>query len=69
MAVPMNGNAEMREIPSERSLKMAYKKPKMVAKSVAKKSYVAGCPSQTADCYANICGRYTTSCEIGPGKK
>ena len=24
---------------------MAYKKPQMVAKSVAKKSYVAGCPT------------------------
>jgi len=26
---------------------MAYKKPQMVAKSVAKKSYVAGCPTGT----------------------
>lgn len=26
---------------------MNYKKPKMVAKSVAKKSYVAGCPEKT----------------------
>ena len=26
---------------------MTYKKPKMVAKSVAKKSYVAGCPTNT----------------------
>ena len=25
---------------------MAYKKPQMVAKSPAKKSYVAGCPNQ-----------------------
>ena len=27
---------------------MAYKKPQMVAKSSAKKSYVAGCPVKTA---------------------
>jgi len=26
---------------------MAYKKPQMVAKSVAKKSYVAGCPTNS----------------------
>ena len=26
---------------------MAYKKPQMVAKSVAKKIYVAGCPTNT----------------------
>ena len=26
---------------------MSYKKPQMVAKSVAKKSYVAGCPSNS----------------------
>ena len=26
---------------------MAYKKPQMVAKSSAKKSYVAGCPTNT----------------------
>ena len=40
---------------------MAYKKPQMVAKSNAKKSYVAGCPSNTYP-YAS-CGNYA-SCEI-----
>ena len=28
---------------------MAYKKPQMVAKSSAKKSYVAGCPPKTGN--------------------
>jgi len=34
---------------------MAYKKPVVVAKAEAKKSYVAGCPSNVpyAGCYAN----------------
>ena len=30
---------------SERSQKMAYKKPEIVAKSEAKQTFVAGCPS------------------------
>ena len=45
---------------------MAYKKPQMVAKSVAKKSYVAGCPTKTpilTDCYS-----HNTSCMCGPLK-
>ena len=28
---------------------MAYKKPQMVAKSSARKSYVAGCPAKTLE--------------------
>ena len=36
---------------------MAYKKPQMVAKSSAKKSYVAGCPEKTA------CGAGTIGCQ------
>ena len=41
---------------------MAYKKPQMVAKSSAKKSYVAGCPEKTGGYYegASSC----KSCEI-----
>ena len=53
------GAAAMRDDPSERSLIMAYKKPQMVAKSNAKKSYVAGCPAQTTW----FCG-VNTSCEL-----
>ena len=64
MAAPMNGDAEMREIPSERSLKMAYKKPKMVAKSSAKKSYVAGCPERTQ--MIDYCHNQNKSCQVGP---
>jgi len=41
---------------------MAYKKPQMVAKSVAKKSYVAGCPTNTGN--GSRCN-YTRSCETG----
>ena len=55
--------AAMREDPSERSLIMAYKKPQMVAKSSAKKSYVAGCPANSG---ATCCSAYNTSCEIAP---
>ena len=47
---------------------MAYKKPKMVAKSVAKKAYVAGCPSQTGR-GGVMCDHYNTACEIGPAKQ
>ena len=65
MAMPMTGDAEMREIPSERSLKMAYKKPQMVAKSSAKKSYVAGCPAKTSQGGTACGGRWGgESCEI-----
>ena len=61
----MTGDAEMRDIPSERSLKMAYKKPQMVAKSSAKKSYVAGCPAKTlwSD---TICSNFNRSCLLNP---
>ncbi len=46
---------------------MAYKKPQMVAKSVAKKSYVAGCPTNsgtniTSGSDGTHC--YNISCEI-----
>ena len=42
---------------------MAYKKPQIVAKSVAKKSYVAGCPTNTP--YAINCSPYNTACMCG----
>lgn len=42
---------------------MAYKKPQMVAKASAKKSYVAGCPEKT-DCYSGCDGR-NKSCLVG----
>ena len=44
---------------------MAYKKPQMVAKSSAKKSYVAGCPSNVKWMY---CSSNTVSCLSGPLK-
>ena len=31
---------------------MAYKKPQIVAKSAAKQSFVAGCPTNRCRCYA-----------------
>lgn len=44
---------------------MAYKKPQMVAKASAKKSYVAGCPEKTCDSW---CTSYNTCCMCGPLK-
>ena len=42
---------------------MAYKKPQMVAKASAKKSYVAGCPEKTV---INMsCSYWNTSCMCG----
>lgn len=41
---------------------MAYKKPQMVAKASAKKSYVAGCPEKTPIVY---CSSFNTRCECG----
>ena len=38
---------------------MAYKKPQMVAKSSAKKSYVAGCPEK--ECNGLNCHRCDTN--------
>ena len=43
---------------------MAYKKPQMVAKASAKKSYVAGCPEQTP--WNTSCDRQNTRCCCGP---
>lgn len=43
---------------------MAYKKPQMVAKSSAKKSYVAGCPSQLSNTNNYVC-TYNSRCEVG----
>jgi len=43
---------------------MAYKKPQMVAKASAKKSYVAGCPEKTP--YSTRCDCYNSSCCCGP---
>ena len=45
---------------------MAYKKPQMVAKSSAKKSYVAGCPTNTAGFGAGC--TYNSKCEVGQGR-
>ena len=44
---------------------MAYKKPQIVAKAVAKKSYVAGCPEKTPN-NGDICSSINTSCMCGP---
>lgn len=43
---------------------MAYKKPQMVAKASAKKSYVAGCPEKTP--YFTTCSGVNRSCCCGP---
>lgn len=43
---------------------MAYKKPQMVAKASAKKSYVAGCPEKTP--WSTNCHHVNTSCMCGP---
>ena len=43
---------------------MAYKKPQMVAKSSAKKSYVAGCPTNTP--FSTTCTTSNTTCMCGP---
>ena len=37
---------------------MAYKKPKLVAKSAPKRSYVAGCPEK-----GRVCGSECRRCE------
>ena len=42
---------------------MAYKKPQMVAKSSAKKSYVAGCPERTPE--SRFCNQNNRSCMCG----
>ncbi len=44
---------------------MAYKKPQMVAKSSAKKSYVAGCPTNTSDPF---CTSANARCMVSPLK-
>ena len=45
--------------------KMAYKKPQMVAKSSAKKSYVAGCPERTPS-EPSKCYHGNSCCYCGP---
>jgi len=42
---------------------MAYKKPQMVAKASAKKSYVAGCPEKTQEFVS--CAHQNSSCMCG----
>ena len=42
---------------------MAYKKPQMVAKSSAKKSYVAGCPTGTIN--YGWCTSENSKCMMG----
>ena len=39
----------------------SYKKPQMVAKADAKKSFVAGCPSETAH---GPCGNVCRECQV-----
>ncbi len=43
---------------------MAYKKPQIVAKASAKKSYVAGCPEKTPE--SRSCFPHNTACMCGP---
>ena len=48
---------------------MLYKKPQMVAKSSAKKSYVAGCPTKTASTmWGCDPGQDGSQCEITRSK-
>ena len=51
-------------IASERSQKMAYQKPEVVAKSEAKESFVAGCPEKTP--YSAGCNSMNSYCMCGP---
>ncbi len=44
---------------------MAYKKPQIVAKSAAKQSFVAGCPSNTAPSGKGHCMR-RQQCQLDP---
>ena len=51
-------------IASERSQKMAYKKPEIVAKSAAKQSFVAGCPERKVQ--IDRCHSVNSRCMCGP---
>lgn len=44
---------------------MAYKKPQIVAKSAAKQSFVAGCPTNRPPCNPDICSGSHAQCLIG----
>ncbi len=43
---------------------MAYKKPEVVAKSEAKQSFVAGCPTNKPGGTSDRCGSYNISCMV-----
>lgn len=43
---------------------MAYKKPQIVAKSAAKQSFVAGCPTKIQ--HTNYCNAFNGECQLGP---
>lgn len=45
---------------------MAYKKPQIVAKSAAKQTFAAGCPTNKVQ--YNGCASYNTTCMCGPLK-
>lgn len=45
---------------------MAYKKPQVVAKSAAKQSFVAGCPTNTV--LVHNCSSSNYKCDCGPLK-
>jgi len=47
---------------------MAYKKPQIVAKSAAKQSFVAGCPTNKAGGYTDSCGSYNRNCQVASTK-
>ena len=49
----------------ERSQKMAYKKPQIVAKSEARQGYGAGCPTNNASAY---CVSENVRCQCFPLK-
>lgn len=45
---------------------MAYKKPQIIAKSEAKQSYVAGCPTNTVTSVACVTRGGNATCYMGP---
>ena len=63
-AVPGKGITTTEGDPLGKEPIMAYKKPQMVAKSSAKKSYVAGCPEKTP--FSSSCHCTNMKCMCGP---
>ena len=59
--VPMSAEVKQKQQRGEslgKEPEMAYKKPKLVAKTSPQQSFVAGCPAKT-----NVCGSECKKCE------